>query len=279
MAQGGKEHRMLFDLQRGRRRTAVKVVYACLAVLMGLSLFLVVGSVNIGELFSSNGSSGSGELAKPYEEQAERAEVKLKKAPEDADLLQALTRARASAGQVLLSSEPSEEDATNALQQYQLASSAWSEYLDATDEPSAGTAQIVAPMLMTLTENTSRSYEQAQRGVEAAAEAQKIVAEQRPSLNAYATLARYTYFTGDYKAAQAAETKATKLTKEKFEREELDKVMKEVKKAAKEFQKRRTQAAAAEKAAAKSNKGNPESLQSPTNPLGGAFGTGTGLTE
>jgi hypothetical protein len=279
MAQGGKEHRMLFDLQRGRRRTAVKVVYACLAVLMGLSLFLVVGSLNIGELFSSNGSSGSGELAKPYEEQAERVEVKLKKAPEDADLLQALTRARASAGQVLLSNEPSEEDATNALQQYQLASSAWSEYLDATNEPSAGTAQIVAPMLMTLTENTSRSYEQAQRGVESAVEAQKIVAEQRPSLNAYAILARYTYFTGDYKAAQAAEAKATKLTKEKFEREELDKAMKEVKKAAKEFQKRRTQAAAAEKAAAKSNKGNPESLQSPTNPLGGTFGTGTGLTE
>lgn len=278
MAQGGKEHRMLFDLQRGRRRTAVKVIYAILAVLMGASLFLVVGSVNITELFSNNGS-GSSNLAQPYEEQAERLEAKLKKAPEDPELLQALTRARATAGQVLLSSEPSEEDATNALQQYQLASSTWSEYLDATDEPSAGTAQIVAPMLMTLTENGSRSYEQAQRGVEAATEAQKIVAEQRPSLNAYATLARYTYFTGDYKAAEAAQARATKLTNEKFEREELDKLMEEVKKAAKEFQKRRTQAAAAEKAAAKSNKGNPESLQSPTNPLGGTFGTGTGLSE
>jgi hypothetical protein len=37
--------------------------------------------------------------------------------------------------------------------------------------------------------------------------------------------------------------------------------------------------AAAEKAAAKGNKGNPESLQSPTNPLGGSFGTGAGLAE
>ena len=66
----------------GRRKHVVKVVYAILAVLMGASLFLVVGPVNIGELFSSNASSG-GEAAKPYEEQAERLEAKLKKEPED----------------------------------------------------------------------------------------------------------------------------------------------------------------------------------------------------
>ena len=39
---------MVFDI-RGRRRHVVKVVYAILAVLMGASLFLVVGPVNIGE--------------------------------------------------------------------------------------------------------------------------------------------------------------------------------------------------------------------------------------
>jgi DNA repair exonuclease SbcCD ATPase subunit len=278
MAQGGKEHRMLFDLQRGRRRTAVKVVYAALAVLMGLSLFLVVGSLNIGELFSSNGSSGGGEVAKPYEEQAERLEAKLKKAPEDEQLLVGLTRARVTAGNSLLSSEPSEEDLTAALQQYQQASSAWAEYLDTTDEPNAGTAQLVAPALLSLAER-SRTYEQAQTNIEAATEAQKIVAQQRPTLNSFSTLALYTYFTGDYKAAEAAQAKAAKLTREKFEREQLDKQMEEVKKNAEKFQQRRKQAAAAEKAAAKSNKGNPESLQSPTNPLGGTFGTGGGLAE
>ena len=41
----------------------VKVVYAILAVLMGLSLFLVVGPVNIGELFGGGG--GSGNAAEP----------------------------------------------------------------------------------------------------------------------------------------------------------------------------------------------------------------------
>jgi hypothetical protein len=276
MAQGSKEHRMVFDV-RGRRKHVVRVVYALLAVLMGLSLFLVVGSVNLGELFSSNGS-GSSNLAQPYEEQAEHLEAKLKKSPEDAELLQGLTRARVTAGNSLLSNEPNEEDLTSALQQYQLASSAWSEYQEATKEPSAGTAQLMAPALLALAER-SRSYEEAQHNVEAASEAQKIVAEQRPTLNSFSTLALYTYFTGDYKAAEAAQAKAAKLTREKTEREQLDKQMEEVKKNAEKFQKGRKEAAAAEKAAAKGNKGNPESLQSPTNPLGSTFGTGGALGE
>jgi YesN/AraC family two-component response regulator len=277
MAQGGNQHRMVFDI-RGRRKHVVKVVYAILAVLMGASLFLVVGPLNIGELFNSSGSSAGGEVAKPYEEQAERLEAKLKKAPDDQQLLIGLTRAHVTAGNSLLSSEPDEEDLTKAIQQYQLASSSWSEYLDTTDEPSAGTAQLIAPALLSLAER-SHTYDQAQRNVEAASEAQKIVAKQRPTLNSYSTLALYTYFTGDYKAAEAAQAKAAKLTREKFEREQLDKQMEEVKKNAERFQKARKQAAAVEKASAKGNKGNPESLQSPTNSLGGAFGTGTGLTE
>lgn len=276
MAQGGKEHRMVFDV-RGRRKHVVKVVYALLAVLMGSSLFLVVGQFNIGELFNSGGG-GSSEVAKPFEEQAERLEVKLKKEPEDPQLLQGLARARVTAGRSTLTAEPSEAGLTKALQQYQLASAAWSEYLAATDEPSAGTAQLLAPALLSLAER-SRSFEEAQRNVEAAAEAQHIVAAQRPSLNSYSTLALYTYFTGDYNAAKAAQAKAAKLTSAKFEREQLDKQMEEVKKNAEKFQQERKRAAAAEKAAAKGSKGSPESLQSPINPLGSGLGTGTGLSE
>ena len=50
MADG--ERRMLFDI-RGRRKHVVKVVYAILALLMGASLFLVVGPVNIGSLLGN----------------------------------------------------------------------------------------------------------------------------------------------------------------------------------------------------------------------------------
>lgn len=274
MASGGKEHRMVFDI-RGRRKHVVKVVYAILAVLMGASLFLVVGPVNIGELFSSNSSSG--EAAKPFEEQAERLEVKLRKEPESEQLLQSLTRAQVSAGNSLLSVEPSEDDLVKAVQQYQQASNTWSEYMKATKEPAAGTAQLVAPALISLAER-SRTFQEAQANIEDAAAAQGIVAKQRPTLNSFSTLALYTYFTGDFAAAEKAEAKAKGLTKEKFEAEELEKRLGEVKKNAKKFQKELKSAEAAEKAAAKGNKGNPESLENPSSPLSGAFGGG-GLGE
>ena len=76
MASRGNERRMVFDI-RGRRKYAVKVVYAILAVLMAASLFLVVGPLNIGEIFNSGG--GSSEVAKPALEQAERIERKLRR--------------------------------------------------------------------------------------------------------------------------------------------------------------------------------------------------------
>lgn len=275
MASGGKEHRMVFDI-RGRRRIAVKVVYAVLAVLMGLSLFLVVGPVNIGELFSDSGSS-SGEAAKPFEEQAERIEAKLQKDPEDEQLLMSLTRAQVSAGNSLLSIEPTEDDLVRALQQYQQASNTWSEYLKTTDEPSAGTAQLMAPALVSLAER-SRSFQEAATNIQAATAAEKIVAEQRPSLNSFTTLALYTYFTGDFAAAEKAEAEAIKQANAKFEREQVEKQLGEVKKNAKKFRTQLKQAEAAEKAAAKANKGAPESLQNPSNALGGAFGGG-GLGE
>src|SRR4051794_22212358 len=227
MASGGKEHRMVFDI-RGRRKHVVKVVYAILAVLMGASLFLVVGPVNIGELFSGNGSS-SGEAAKPFEEQAERIEVKLRKDPEDEQLLSALTRAQVSAGNSLLSLEPSEDDLVKALQQYQQASSTWSKYLESSDEPQAGVAQLMAPALVSLAER-SRSLQEAARDIEAAAEAQQIVAKQRPTLNSFSTLALYTYFTGDFAAAEKAEAEAKTHTNAKFEREQLEKQLGEIKK-------------------------------------------------
>lgn len=269
MASGG--NRMVFDI-RGRRRVAVKVVYATLAVLMGLSLFLVVGGFNLGELFNS--TSSSSEASKPFEEQAERIEAKLRKSPEDEQLLASLTRAQVSAGNSGLSVEPSEDDLVKALQQYQLASSSWSEYLKVADEPQAGLAQLMAPALVTLAER-SRTLQEAARNIEAAAEAQQIVAKQRPTLNSFSTLALYTYFTGDYAAAEKAEAEAKKQANAKFKKEQLEKQLGEIKKRAKGFQGELKKAETAEKAAAKGNKANPESLE---NPLGGALG-GSGLGE
>ena len=241
MAKGNNEHKMLFDLRGGKRGQVVKVVYALLAVLMGLSLFLVIGGFNLAELFNSNGSTG--DAAKPYEEQAERIEVKLKKDPQDPDLLMALTRAHVNAGNAQVTVEPngSQVLTQEALQEYEQADQTWSEYLEAADEPSASLALLMSPTLLRLAE-LSPSYPAAALAIKSAADAQQIVAEQRPSINAFTTLALYTYFTGDFAAADKAREEAKKLAGAKAERDQIDKQLDETEKRAQSFLKEKKKA-------------------------------------
>ncbi len=267
-----REHRMLFDLRHGKRRNVVKVVYATLAVLMGLSLFLVIGGFNIAELFSDNGTGNSAEI---YEDQVERIEVKLKKDPEDPNLLLSLTRAHVNAGNAKVQVEPNGEQVmtTEAFQEFTEASDAWASYLDATDKPSPGLAQVMAPTLARMAE-TSQTVEEAQSNIAAATEAMQIVAKERPTLNSLSTLALYTYFTGDTKAAEKARAEATKLANTKEEREALDKSLDETQKRAEAFLKEVKKAEEQSKAGA----GGGGELG---NPLGGAGGLsgGGGLGE
>ena len=260
---------MLFDLRGGRRGQVVKVVYALLAVLMGLSLFLVIGGFNLAELFNGNG--GSGDAAKPYEEQAERIQVKLKKEPENPDLLLSLTRAQINAGnaQVEVQSTGQRTYTVEAIQTLQEANQTWSEYLKATDEPSVGLALLMSPTLLTLAE-LSRSYTEADSNVESAVQAQKIVAKQRPSINSLTTLALYVYYTGDFAAAEKVQREAEALTSEKGEAEAIQKQLGEVKKNAKKY------IAAKEKAEKEAKKagggGKSEALEPGENPFGGGLG-------
>jgi DNA repair exonuclease SbcCD ATPase subunit len=268
MASKGNEHRMVFDI-RGKRRHVVKFVYAILALLMGASLFLVVGPVNIGELFG--GGTSAGNAAKPFEEQAERIELKLKKSPEDADLLAALTRARINAGNS--STEVSGEQqviTSGTVQQYQLASDAWSRYVKATDEPAVGVALVAAPTFIALAETSGINEFEA--NVKAAAEAQQIVAEQRPSIGSLSTLAIYQYFSFDYEQARKTEAEAVALAEDKFQRESAENQLQEYEKRAKELQKELQRIEQASKAAG-GGSGSKESLENPLGGLGsGGFG-------
>jgi len=267
---GKNERRMLFDLRGGHRGKVVKVVYAVLAVLMGLSLFLVVGGLNIAELFNSNSSTG--EAAKAYEEQAERIEVKLKKDPGEPDLLSSLTRAQLNAGNAQVTVEPTGERqvSADAAQEYQKAYQTWSEYLKATEEPDAGLALLVAPMLLQLAE-TATSYAQADTRLESASEAQQIVAKQRPSINAWTTLAFYSYFT-DPQLAEKARAEAKKLAS-KTEGEAIDKQLDEFKKNADRYRGEKAKAEKTEKEAAKAGGGGGTgTVPSGENPLGGLGG-------
>jgi hypothetical protein len=272
MASGRKENRMVFDI-RGRRRYAVKVVYAVLAVLMGISLFLVVGPVNIGQLIGNSNSSGS--VAGQFEEEAERIELRLKKEPENSNLLVNLMRTRVNAANNLYEVGPEEEAAITpeALQQLQLASEAWSKYLKATDEPAVGAAQFIAPQLMTLATYTS-SIPESLANVEAAVQAQQMVASARPNLNSLTTLAFFRALNAEYKKGQQAAGEAEKYANTKFERENIGNELERYEKLGRQYHKYVKEVEAQEAQGGKSGK---ESLESP---LGGGGVLGTpGLAE
>lgn len=226
MASGGKQQgRMVFDI-RGRRRNVVKVVYAVLAVLMGLSLFLVVGGLNLGELFNGSGESSS--AAKQFEEQATRIERELRKDPENPDLLVNLTRAQVNAGNSLYENTGAGEErivTPEALNQLQQASSSWSKYLQATKEPNLGLAQLMSVTLFTLAQ-FAHSLPESKENLEAAAAAQKLIADERPSLNSLTTLAFYDAILGRNKEAKKLASEAAKYGNTKFEKENIDNQLK-----------------------------------------------------
>jgi hypothetical protein len=264
MAQGSKENRMVFDI-RGRRRHVVKAVYAILALLMVASLFLVTGAINIGSILGTNTSSES--AASSLETQAENIEVKLAKSPGDESLLANLTRTRIAVSNALITNGAGESASgvEEVEHQLALASENWSEYLKVASEPSAGLAIQVAPALFQKAELSATGAESLEN-VKAATEAQQIVAEVRPTLNSLSTLAIYTLFTQDYKAAEEAKEEASKLANTKFERESFENKYEEVEKNAKEFGK----GLKAEEQASKSSSAGKESLESPFQGLGGS---------
>jgi hypothetical protein len=230
------ERRMVFDTG-GRRRGVVKVVYAILAVLMGLSLLLVVGPAPLQEIFGIDNEVSR--ASDQFEEQAEKTELKLKKSPEDPDLLLSLTRARINAGNSLTESEPGTEQVIytqESVQQLQAASEAWSKYLKATDEPNPGAAQVAAQALFTLAQ-FARTGPEAELNVGAAARAQQVVAEARPSIGSLSTLAIYRLYSFDYAGAAKAQKEAKPYANTKFERENLDNELKQISKRAHEFEK------------------------------------------
>jgi hypothetical protein len=257
---------MVFDT-RGKRKHVIRVVYAILALLMGTSLFLVVGPVNLGALLgnSSNGSSASQVLG----EQAERIEKRLAKNPSDEQLLLALTRARINAGNAQIEVVSETEAPTvsaSAREDFEAASQAWNRYLkQAGDEPSATGAQLVAGTFFRLAES-STSVREAEENVAMAAKAQKIAAEQRPSIGSLSTLAIYQYFNTDFAAGDKATKQAAAKAPTKAEAKSIEKQLAEFRKRGKQFEKQKKEVAKAQGEAGK------EGLQNPFGFGGGSAG-------
>jgi hypothetical protein len=269
MAGGDGERRMVFDI-RGKRKHVVKFVYAILAILMGSSLFLVVGPVNIGSLFGNNNSTSS--AASVLEEQAVHIERKLKKSPEDEALLAALTRTRLNAGNASIVENPTthtKEVPQEALVQFAKGGEAWEKYLKASGEkPKPLIAQLVATAFFTSAEFAPFGSE-TERNLEAAAHAQQFAAKAAPTLNSISTLAFDRYFALDFAGGDKSAKQAEALAGSKAEGKSIEKQLNEIRKRAKAYQKQQEEFAKAQKGSGK---------QALENPLGGLSGGGTSLS-
>jgi hypothetical protein len=266
MASSG-ERRMVFDT-RGRRKHVIRVVYAILAILMGASLFLVVGPVNIGALIGNQSSTSS--AAKVLDEQAERIERRLAKDPTNEALLLSLTRARIGAGNAQIEVNSSTEVPTvtvEAKADFEAALQTWNRYLkQAGDEPNAPAAQLVAGSFFRLAES-SASLREAEADVTTATDAQRIAVEQRPSLGSLSTLAIYQFFNSEFAAGDKTTKQAAAKAPSKAEGKNVEKQLAEYRKRGKQFEKKKKQLTKVEKEIGK------EKL---TNPFGGLGGSSTG---
>jgi hypothetical protein len=263
MASSG-ERRMLFDT-RGRRRHVIRVVYAILALLMGASLFLVVGPFNLANLIGNSSSTSS--AAKVLHEQAQRIERRLARDPRNEQLLLSLTRARINAGNAEVE-QPSETAAPivtpEAKRDFEAATEAWSRYLkQAGSEASATGAQLVASTYFRLAEGSTTVGEAAEDVARAAA-AQRIAAQRSPSLGTLSTLAIYEYFAGEFAAGDEATKRAAAKSGSKTEAKNVERQLAEYRRRGKQFAKQKKEAKKQEARAGK------ESLESGFSGLGGA---------
>lgn len=254
---------MLFDT-RGRRKNVIRVVYAVLALLMGASLFLVVGPFNLAEVV---GTGGSGDAEEVFDEQAERIEGRLARNPTDEGMLLALTRARINAGnsQIEVGGAP-QPIPTGAREDYELAREAWERYLEqAGDEANPAAAQLVATTFFGVAERGATSFADIEESIDTAVEAQRIAATRRPNVNSLTTLAIYEYFDGDFAAGDRAKEKAKKRAISKEQEKAVESQLAEFRKNAKQFDKQRQQLAKQEQ------RSGGEQLENPF----GSFGAGT----
>jgi len=197
---------MLFDLQSGKRKRVIQVVYAILALLMGGSLVLFgVGSDAPGGLLDAVGlGSNSSGGDSGYEQQIEDAEAKLQTNPNDPEALLELVRYQSLAANTRIERDPNTGQVSGipaeARSELEAAADAWRRYLDTKPkEPDAGAALQVVGTFILLGD------------AEGAARAQRIVAEQRDTAEAWGNLAYYLYADFSFKQADEAAARAVEL--------------------------------------------------------------------
>ncbi|HEY4280219.1 MAG TPA: hypothetical protein VGM91_18495 [Conexibacter sp.] len=195
---------MLFDLQSRGRRTAVKIVYVGLAVLIGGGLVLFgVGTGGGGggllDIFNGNSTSSSVQIGNA-EKRALR-EVRLD--PNNAAAWGELARARfQDAGQGDNFNQTQGTFTAQGQTELRSAKQAWDRYLVLNpNRPDANLARLMAQAFAPTALNQPAE----------AAEALEIVTESDPSSAAYAQLAQYAWLAGQTRKGDLASQKAIQL--------------------------------------------------------------------
>ncbi len=212
---------MLFDL-RGKRRRAVQITYATLAVLMGGGLVLFgIGGSGTGSVFdlfdSSSGTPGNEQL----EKRIDRQEARLKASPQNAAILAELVRMNY---QAAVSQTPSGTTTIPAEGKDELrkAGQYWERYVAATDNnPDPGLAQYALNIY------DSGGLNQPDK----AKEAVRVLAAKSNDARTYLLLVQYATAAGDTRTAKLAAQKAVDLAP-KNQRKQIEKAAKQLQNAA-----------------------------------------------
>src|SRR5215211_6277348 len=197
---------MLFDLRGTGRRRVVKVVYITLAFLMGGGLvFFGIGgggALNGGLVDAITEGGGGGDSTDRFVEQEQAATAKAHANPTDAAAWAAVARARfnlANAGDNIDQNTGNYTDA--GAEQLRAAGRAWEEHLKvAGNKRDSRVASLMVQAYAGLGD------------LEKATAAQEIIAEDRNSAGAYATLAQLAYQANQLRKGDLARDKALELT-------------------------------------------------------------------
>jgi hypothetical protein len=197
---------MLFDLRGSGRRRLIKVVYITLAFLMGggLVLFGIGGGGalpgGLVDAITEGGTGGGGDDR--FREQEQAATAKARANPTDAALWAAVARARfnlANSGDNIDQNSGNYTDA--GAEQLRAAGRAWEEHVElAGKNPDSRVASLMVQAYAGLGE------------LDKATQAQEIIATDRDSAGAYATLATLAYQAGQTRKGDLASDKALELT-------------------------------------------------------------------
>src|SRR5215213_1201470 len=199
---------MLFDLRSAGRQRTVKIVYVTLALLMGggLVLFGIGGGGALSgglldAITSSNNSGGNGGSDR-FEQQEATATAKVRANPNDAAAWAVVARARFS---VASSGDNFDGDANtftaSGRRELQAAARAWEKHVAlAGDKADSRVASLMVQVYAALNEP------------EKAVGAQEVIAEDRGSAGAYATLAILAYQAGQTRKGDLAKAKALDMT-------------------------------------------------------------------